>query len=299
MMREAFFPATLGEALAARAEEPLRPVAGGTDLMVQFRPHAPVPVELNAPPLFISQLDELHTVARDEKGWAVGATVTLRELAGSGASSAGLREVLKWFASPAIRNAATIGGNVCNASPAGDLLPWLIAHDARVVLQSANANRTMLVSDFITGPGATVMDETELLTRLEVPAGTTGDSIGASRDLDFWYYRKVAPRRSNALSKLSVYAEAKRTDSGKLTDFRLAIGAVAPKVVRLREAEEMMAGLSAGSLRGKTRELLSLYGEAIVPIDDQRSTAIYRRHTALALIKHIVEERLPSFLEQT
>jgi CO/xanthine dehydrogenase FAD-binding subunit len=167
-----------------------------------------------------------------------------------------------------------------------------VARDAQVIIQTAEKRHRMPVDEFITGPGTTALSDTELLTGIDLPTGSVAEP-------GFWFYRKVAPRRSNALSKLSVYAEAQRSGDGALADLRLAIGAVAPTVVRLREAEQIMNGLTASALRREATKVLDLYRQAIVPIDDQRSTATYRSHTALALIRHIIEEKLPSYLEQT
>jgi CO/xanthine dehydrogenase FAD-binding subunit len=283
-------PQTLEEALAARAAGHRRPVAGGTDLMVKHRPGAPVPVELDATPLFIGRIPELRSFTAGSE-LRIGSAVTLRELDRHPSTPDGVRELLRWFAAPAIRNVATVGGNICNASPAADLLPWLIAAGATVVLHSVGGERTLPVSEFVTGPGTTVLREDELLTEIVIP-------LRVDTDAPFWYYRKVAGRRSNALSKLAVYAEACRGPQGTLEEFRLAVGAVAPTVVRSTEAEARLSGRDAEGIREAAPEITDLYADRIHPIDDQRSTATYRRNTALSLIRHILEERIPHYLEQ-
>ena len=122
------------------------------------------------------------------------------------------------------------------------------------------------------------------------------------RATPFVFYRKVAPRRSNALSKLSVYAEAGTQRVGgqlRVTGFRLAVGAVAPVVVRVPDAEELLEGAAAPEILTRADEILAAYHARIQPIDDQRSTATYRLNTALALIRHLLEQELPTFLEQS
>lgn len=315
--REAWIPDSLDEALAIRAEHaergasPVRPVAGGTDLMVQFRRHAPVPVELDATPLFVTRVPELRAIRRHADAWSIGAAVTLRELACHELCDGNLGETLRWFASPAIRNVATIGGNVCNASPAGDLLPWLLVRDAELLLASRRGRRTVAVADFVVAPGRTTLAPDELLVALLVP-DRAGRERGDSGDADgrrFSWYRKVSPRRSNALAKLSVCAEASRTRDGRLARLAMGIGAVAPTPIRVPEAETMLAGASAADLRpagsggrparsSLVTAALAAYENHIRPIDDQRSTAGYRRRTTLRLIADLLERRLTTYLEQ-
>ena len=291
MSSEAFFPASLGEALATLAESQAVPIAGGTDLMVRHRRHSPVPITVGAPPMFIGNLAELREISASESELCIGAAVTLSEIASFQQTPTGLRQSIAEFAAPAIRNAGTIGGNICNASPAADTLPFLYSAGASVVLASREGERELSITEFIAGPGATSLKPDELLVLVRVPR----------REEHFVYYRKVAPRRSNALSKLSLYASACSV-AGKprrAGGFRLALGAVAPTVVRVPEIESMIEGKTADELRNRGPEITEMYREFISPIDDQRSTETYRRNTSLALIRHILGEELPSFLEQS
>lgn len=291
-MSEAYLPASLEEALGILASNPAIPVAGGTDLMVRHRRHAALPVRLRKPPMFIATLPELRRIRLAANGLEVGAAVTLSELAGHEATPAGLIAALSEFASPAIRNSATIGGNICNASPAADTLPFLYAANATVRLARKDSVRELPIASVIIGPGQTALGADELLVSVVIP--THADHGG--REI-FCYYRKVAPRRSNALSKLSVYAESSVTDD-RATDFRLTVGAVAPTVVRSSDAERMVEGTTASDLAGHAEEILNFYDRMIAPIDDQRSKAAYRRNTALRLIRDIVGEKLPAYLEK-
>ena len=291
-----FTPASLADALQILATERAIPVAGGTDLMVRHRRGGPLPIQLDAPPLFIGRLPELRTVTETASDLTIGAAVTLNDIATHPLAPPGLTAAIAEFASPAVRNAGTIGGNICNASPAGDTLPCLYAAGATVVLATASAERALPIVEFITGPGQTLLGEDELMTKVIIPR----------QPAPFFFYRKVAPRRSNALSKLSVYAEAgmdgnsaSRGAPPYVTRFRLAVGAVARTVIRIPDAEALIEGATAAELRDRADELLDAYRTRIQPIDDQRSTATYRRNTALTLIRHILDHELPTFLEQS
>jgi len=292
MSRNGFTPTSLADALRIRETERAIPIAGGTDLMVRHRRGGPLPIHLDGPPLFIGRLPELCSVTETDSELTFGAAVTLSEIVSHPLTPPGLTAAINEFASPAVRNAGTIGGNVCNASPAGDTLPYLYAAGATVVLASTSDERTLPICQFITGPGRTLLGESELMTKIIIPRRST----------PFVFYRKVAPRRSNALSKLSVYAEAALDGDGglpRVTGFRLAVGAIAPTVVRIQDAETLLEGATATEIRDRAGELLEAYRNLIAPIDDQRSTATYRRNTALALIRHLLDHELPTFLEQS
>ena len=296
-----FTPTSLADALQILATERAIPVAGGTDLMVRHRRGGPLPIQLDAPPLFIGRLPELSTVTETASDLTIGAAVTLNDVAAHPSAPPGLTAAIAEFASPAVRNAGTIGGNICNASPAGDTLPYLYAAGATIVLATASAQRALPIVEFITGPGQTLLGKDELMMKVIIPR----------QPAPFFFYRKVAPRRSNALSKLSVYAEAgmdwnsgpptgasPHGASPRVTGFRLAVGAVAPTIIRLPDVEMLLEGATTAEIRDRADELLEAYRARIRPIDDQRSTATYRRNTALTLIRHLLDHELPTFLEQ-
>lgn len=289
-------PATLDEALSARADAARRPIAGGTDLVVRNRRGAEVPVKLDAPPLFIGMLPELRRI--DTAG-TIGAAVTLATLERSPLCPVSLKPVLPEFASPAVRTLATIGGNICNASPAADLLPPLYGHDAVLEIASSAGRRQVPIADFITGPGTTTLRANELLVAVHIDRAGT--------DPDYVFYRKVAARRSNALSKLSIYVAA-WTGAGRLTRIAIALGAVAPTVIRLPIVESALTqdaagpdasiapGADADTLLQRAPAAIDAYAPVVRPIDDQRSSANYRRDTALRLLRHVLAEDLPHHL---
>lgn len=304
-------PATLGQALELLSSHRLRPIAGGTDLVVRNRKGAGIPIDIGDPPLFIGHLSELKELrpagagpnanAGEPTGSAgsrpaaagsssvgpvsIGAAVTLTQLQRSPQCPPALSIVIPEFASPAVRSFATVGGNICNASPAADLLPPLYAHGAAVELASTSGSRTMPIGEFITGPGTTAIAAGELMTRIEIP-----DTAA-----DYRFYRKVASRRANALSKLSVYVAA-RTRRGQVQWIGIALGAVAPTVVHLPAADYDLFGLGARELVEAAPEVIRAYDAGVNPIDDQRSRAGYRRRTALRLLEFVLTEDLPAHL---
>ena len=272
-----FRPTTLEEALEIRATHGAVPFAGGTDLMVKLRRGAGVLPGFDRPVLFLDRVAELVVLRDDGRALEIGAMVTLARLAADPLVPRPLAEVARSMAGPGIRSVATAGGNVCNASPAADLLPYLAAHNARARLMARDARRTLPVEELVTGPGATGVGPAELLAALVVPAWAPTVSI----------WRKVGTRRANALTKVSLFACAD-TDGTMVHRARIALGAVAPTVVRLREVERMLEGAAVADLALIARRALEACDAVVRPIDDQRSTADYRRRAARELVSQFI-----------
>lgn len=272
-----YHPLNLQEALRVRSREHAQVLAGGTDWMVR---RVRFSME-KRPVLYISQINELQGITLQGEELCIGAACTLTELLRSPLLPEYLKQPLVQMASPAIRNVATIGGNVCNASPAADALPMLYALDAVLCLQSEGNTEWVSVQDFILGPGRTRLNDGQLLTQIR---------ISLRQD---WrcFYHKVGMRRANSLSKLSLYALAEHA-SGRLKDVRIAFGAVAPTVVRSREAEQ---GIISGNRTFSSEQLQSIlaqYDTLLNPIDDARSNASYRREVSLRLLREYLRERI-------
>jgi CO/xanthine dehydrogenase FAD-binding subunit len=277
-MVNTYRPKNLREALSVRASEGAIPFAGGTDLMVRYRYESGAVPDFPGAVLFLNHLEELRRIHRLDHGLSVGAGLTLTELIGNGEVPALLREAVATIAAPAIRNVATLAGNICNASPAGDSICALYALDAGVKLKSADAERVLPIYRFILGPGKTDLRKDEILTEIIIPEDrSTAHS-----------FRKVGTRRANALSKLSL-AGSVRISGDRVDEVRIAVGAVAPTVVRSLELEKSMAGLSLTELARKLEEVLQGYEVMIQPIDDQRSTAVYRKKVAMNLLRKFFE----------
>jgi CO/xanthine dehydrogenase FAD-binding subunit len=276
-MTETFRPETLEEALEIRATHGAVPFAGGTDLMVKLRRGAGVLPGFDRPVLFLDRVADLAVLRDDGRALEIGAMVTLARLAADPLVPASLAEVARSMAGPGIRSIATAGGNVCNASPAADLLPYLVAHNARARLIARDARRTMPVEELVTGPGATCLGTGELLAALVVPGWTPAVST----------WRKAGTRRANALTKVSLFACAD-TDGAVVHRARIALGAVAPTVVRLREVERLLEDAAVADLALVARRALEACDAVVRPIDDQRSTAEYRRRAARELVRQFI-----------
>ena len=175
-----------------------------------------------------------------------------------------------------IRHAATLGGNVANASPAGDSIPALMTLDASVVLSGPNGRRNIAIGDFFTGPGKTVMQKGELIEAFELPDRVTKGC-----------FLKLGERLAHAISKVSLALTTWQTDGGKRT-VRIAMGAVAPKVIRATVAEQLLESQAWPP----TSELLDKAAQAAsdgaTPIDDIRSVKGYRKKMAGVLLAKAV-----------
>lgn len=273
-MAETLTPKTLKEALEYRAQYKAMPFAGGTDLMVKRKSWAGTLPKFDAPVLMIGGLNELKSCAADNGVLRIGAAVTLADIAENESIPEMLRLAVKQMASPGIRNMGTLGGNICNASPAGDTLPPLYALGATVTLQSIRGRRELPISQFITAPGATELQDDELLTEVGIPLAR----------FSYEYYRKVGTRKADALSKLS-FAGLAGVKEGKIEDIRAAFGAVAPTVLRSVEAESLLTGADLNDLPILLPQVKDIYSRSIRPIDDQRSNAAYRKEVCIRLLE--------------
>jgi CO/xanthine dehydrogenase FAD-binding subunit len=243
--------------------------------MVRYRGYSGTLPKLEGPILFLDAIEELKEISVGESEITIGAGATLTEMLACADLPELLRRAIELIAAPGLRNRATMGGNVCNASPAGDSIPPLYVHEAIVVLVSPAGERTLPVEAFLTGPGTTALAGNEILKSFTVPLLANGVT----------YYRKVGTRRANALSKLSAAGFASMK-GGRIADFRFSVGAVAPTVIRLTEAEEMVRGSAPDLI--DMEAVLDAAAPRIRPIDDQRSTADYRRQTALNALQEFL-----------
>jgi xanthine dehydrogenase small subunit len=249
-------PRSLGDALRMlRNEGPLVPMAGCTDLYVSLK------FGTLAGSRFVDlwKLDELRGIKRRGACLSIGALTTFTEIR----RSALVRQRLPMLAAaaaqigaPPVQNRATIGGNIGNASPAGDSLPVLAAAEATVVLRSAHGERRVPLTSFFTGYRQSVRKADELIVAVEVPP-VEGQQ---------WFH-KVGARAGQAISKVVMAAVRGPRP-------RVAFGSVAPTVIRLPQTEEVLC--SKGTLADAQQMLLA----EITPIDDVRSTAAYRRRVA-------------------
>ena len=271
-------PASLREAYQQLAEQPHRPVAGGTDLLVQLTG------ELGVPPdrvINLWRLDELRGIGMRGDAVELGALTTYTDIRRSPICREHLPALVDAAATigaAQIQNRGTLGGNAMNASPAGDTLPVLLALDAVLVLGAAGGEREIPAASFWPAYRRTAARPDELLVRVRIP-------LGAGREQRF---RKVGTRRAQAISKVVVAAAWRGTETWQ--DVRIALGSVAATPVRVREAEAALEG-QPRTLRSVDASVEAL-GAAIKPIDDVRSTAAYRREAARRVVHRLLADSL-------
>ncbi len=271
-------PGSLAAALAALAGDPaLVPIAGCTDLMVGD----PLRRLATDRVLDLTRIPELQEIRETDGAIEIGAATTFRALGDSPlvagtfpALAAAARVVGGWQ----IQCRATIGGNVANASPAGDSLPVLLALGARLVLAGPAGEREVPYEEFHVGYRKTALAPGEIVARLRLPLPAPGTAQA---------FRKVGTREAQAISKV-VVAMAGRVEGGAIATLRLAAGSVAPVPVRLRAAEEAALGQPPGA-GAAARAGRAAAGE-VTPIDDVRSTADYRRWVLERVVRRMVLE---------
>jgi CO/xanthine dehydrogenase FAD-binding subunit len=257
-------------------EAPVRPIAGGTDLMVTLTG------ELAPPPASVVDLwavDALRGIAIDGNALSLGALTTYTDIRRSALCREhvpALVEAAATIGAAQIQNRGTLGGNIANASPAGDTLPVLLAGDAVIVVGSERGERSLPAAEFWTGYRQTALAHDELILRIRLP-------IAADRETRF---RKVGTRRAQAISKV-VMAVAWRGD-GEWGDVRVALGSVAATPIRATATEAALEG-RAPSPETADRAAETLAGE-LAPIDDVRSTAEYRRLVAARVLHRMIRD---------
>lgn len=269
-------PRSLDEAVRSLEGDPgLVPVAGCTDLMVR----GPEALHQMERMIDLLGIPELHGIREVDGGLEIGAATSFTEIRGSAAVRAAFPALVDAAAQVGgwqIQNRATLGGNMANASPAGDSLPVLLALDAAVVVAGRQGQREILYSSFHTGYRKTALEPGEIIVRVRLPKLPEG-SIQA--------FRKVGTREAQAISKV-VVALAGRVENGRIAEIRLAAGSVAPVPVRLRAVEAAIRGQVASA------EAADLAGRAaaaeVQPIDDVRSTADYRRFALERVVRRMV-----------
>jgi CO/xanthine dehydrogenase FAD-binding subunit len=270
---EVFLPRSLEEALALKAEHPdAVPVAGGTDLWVAVNFGTARPPAL----LDLSRVGELKTWSTDDGRIRLGAGVTFARIERELAEFRPLAEASRSVGSPQIRNRATIGGNLATASPAGDSIPVLAAYGATVVVASRNGERSAPWDRFFTGPKRTTLAPDELIVGVE---WQRVDAPGS--------FAKVGTRNAMVIAIAGLCLQL----DPAARSVRLALGSVAPTVVRAPEAESFAAGAVAWDEPDRplpddaVAEFGRLAAAAAHPIDDVRSSAGYRRHAVEVLAR--------------
>jgi len=279
-------PGTVDEALGFLAEhraDGWRPLAGATDVMVGiYRDHSGGSRWVNLSRLRL----QLAGISREADLVRIGALTTMTELRqslllenlcpliGQAASVLGAAQV---------QSRATVGGNIANGSPAGDSLPVWLALDAELELASIRGRRLVPYGQFMTGYRRTVLEPDELLTAVLLRPRTD--------KLQRLYFRKIAPRAAQGISKL-VFAGIAGLEAGRYQNVRLAFGSMGPTTLRAISAEQFAAGQPPSQLLGE--QTANALARDLAPIDDHRSTAHYRLSVAKNLVREFLAGNLGS-----
>jgi len=268
------------EAAEALRDGDVTILAGGTDLMPQSKSGK---AKFGAALMNVSRIGDMRGISRSAEGYSIGALTTITQLRDSGAIRSelpALWQACDHFASDQIRNVATVGGNLCNASPAGDTHTPLLVYGARVVLASkpngSLVTRIVPIADFLVGPGKTSRAPGELLIAIEIDAPPAGFVSG---------FYKFGARPALDISTIAIGFGGIR-EGNLLRNVRVAIGAVAPTAIRAPHVE--------GTLEGKPLDSMTIKAAAaaadldIRPISDVRASDWYRRE----LVRNMLERML-------
>ena len=271
-------PSTVTQAVAEYARDPeALPLAGGTDVMVAWNSGL-----LNGRSILdLSAVPGWSSIRRRDGALRIGALCThsaIRDDAGVRRHFQLLAQACSMVGSVQIQNRGTLGGNIANASPAGDTLPVLAVYEARVRTVSSSGPRELALLDVFAGVKKTRLLPSELIESVDLPF----PAVRPSRDL----WRKVGPRSAQAISKLMAAGLLWLERDGRVRELRFALGSMAPTVRRLTAAEAFLAGKKPS--RDVVREACRLLEKDVSPIDDFRSTAEYRLRVAQNLLADLL-----------
>lgn len=268
-------PRSVEDAVAALAKHgaAARVLAGGTDLLVQMRTGARSPAVL----VDVKRIPELTAITLDARGATIGAAVCGDELSDHKELSAlwpGIFESAALIGSKQVQGRASIGGNLCNSSPAADTTPALLANEVRCIVAGPNGRREVAIDAFCTGPGRNVLGPGELLVALFLPrpAARTSDA-----------YLRLIPRTEMDIAVVGAGVRLTLAADGTCSAARVALGAVGPTAFVVPEAGAALVGkkIDDASLAAAA----AAASAATRPIDDKRGTIVYRRHVAGVLTK--------------
>ncbi len=280
MSFEVHRPGSLQEALEILEKygEDVRPIAGGTDLVLAVRSGALKVGHI----MDITRIPELRTLDLDGDTLIVGAAVTISELLELEVVRErlpALWEAMYWLGSPQIRNVATLVGNICNASPAADTAPPLMIYDARVRILGPGGKRVIPIEEFFVHVKKTVLEPGEMVGFVEIPIKEGFRSR----------FRKIGKRRAEVLSIVNA-AVGFFFGNGRMEGVRIALGSVAPTPIRARTAEAVLEGKEPSM--ELVEEAASRAREETRPISDVRASAEYRREMSFVLVRRLILDLL-------
>jgi len=276
-----FAPQKTEEALKIlfKYEKEIKVIAGGTDLLIQYYDRL---YEINGW-LDLKNIKELKEIRIHQNQMEIGAMVTHAQLEKSA-------EIKKYFpvlgkaaadiGSPQIRNRGTIGGNIVNASPAGDLLSPLMAYDAQFKLLSLQEEVVISAEGFFTGPKKTILEPAQLLTRIILP-------LPSERTYGSWI--KIGKRKALIIATIALALVVEMAkDNRTVKDVRTCLGSVAPTPIEIKEIREKTVGKNFSQL--DFNQLGQIVEDKISPIDDIRGTKEYRKDVAKEIMINALEE---------
>lgn len=272
-----YIPKTLNEALEIRSITDCIPMAGGSDLMVSHKRTIGLTPVFEKPVMILRNLSELKGIYLNDRGeCCIGAGCTSNEIASNELVPWHLRQAASRMGAVGLRNSATIGGNIANASPKGDTPGPLYLLDARVKLSSLKGEREELVSDFIIKFRTLDLRSDELITQIIVPY--------SEDDFDYVFWHKVGTRKANAISKVTVSMAIKFNDDDTVKDFRLSATATGAKTNRSRDVETILIGNKI------SEELIEKTVDAFDKIISPRAMPEFRRETCRRCIRRFLNK---------
>jgi len=262
--------------LLAAADAGARVLAGGTDLLVQMREDMVEPTLL----LDIKRIAETRDISVGTDEVRIGAAVTGAELGEHDELKAlwpGVVEAVNLIGSAQVQGRATVGGNLCNASPAADSVPAMIAARARIAIAGSDGQRDVAAEDFLTGPGTTVLAPGEFVVAIVLPrpAARTADA-----------YLRFIPRTEMDIAVVGAGAALTLAEDGACSAVRLALGAVAPTPRLVAEASDILVGNKLDD--GVLDALAAAASATCDPIDDKRGTIVFRTKVSGVLARRVV-----------
>jgi carbon-monoxide dehydrogenase medium subunit len=279
---DVFSPTSLDEAFSLIKQQGRKAmiIAGGTDVLVKLKNN-----KITADCLInIKGIKKLDALTYDrESGLRIGALATLSAIECAEIVKEKLpvlAETVKKIGTPGIRKSATVAGNLCNAAPSADMAPLLMVLDAKVKLAWENGEKIVSINQFFKGPGETILQPGQIITEIQVPNLPPSSSVT---------YLKHSRVKGADLAQVGV-AVMLQMAGDTISDIRIALGAVAPTPIRSREAEKILLGKAA------TEKLIIDSGMAATreasPINDQRSSADYRREIIVILVRKAVNSAM-------
>jgi CO/xanthine dehydrogenase FAD-binding subunit len=277
-------PKSVDEAikLLAKHGEKARPLCGGTDLIIQLRAGVRRPEYV----VDVKNIEEMRRISFSmQHGLRLGAAVPCVEINENGDMRKyypGLTEAAHLIGSLQIQSRASVGGNLCNGSPAADTTPALIALGAKARVIGPKGERMVAVEDFCTSPGRTVLQPDELLVEFHIPTPARHSSDA---------YLRFIPRNEMDIAVVGVGASVTLDlDDERCSEARIALGAVGPTPIFAKEASQALTGKKLDAATIERAAQLAIAASS--PIDDMRGTAEYRRHVVGVLTRRVLAKAI-------